>query len=326
MSRSGYDDYSVGPFDAFYSKLRRSKGRHNTNSQPSKGRERDSGILQLNTHCDNSKANDLLMSELQQLLCDMEAYELQIEETCEAITQTERVIERHRRVIEEQNKSLCELNKYGQSIEYKLSLSRDKIAQVRQRLADIKRGNSKGKLYSSQSRGRSTRAVPSELSSEYIPQPNTVEALTQFHQIPVDFIRKKLVEFRVHYADTKEQRTGWDRCFYNWVINGWKRERHNVVIDKAFEPSDELMKNFAKEGVTAEFCEEEKERFILYWQEQQATFTPKLWQERFKQWIHRTWRRHRTDETSKRPSRPTTEEFANASKSDRFHFNFDEEE
>lgn len=333
MSRNGYDNYSVGPFDAFYSRLQRNGGYgshqpEKTQMAPLPGRE--SRVPAQRSSQAVSRENEALNEELKQMLTEEQAYEQRIEEACGALSEKERLIEEKVRLIKEQEKALeqqqqvlTELCHYGKTMEQKLSLLRRQIVQVRQQLTTEGQSN---RLFTSQSQGKQTRPAASQLPSDYTPQPSTVEALTQFNQIPVEFIQKKLIEFRIHYAETQEQRTGWDRSFYNWVVNGWKRERHNETINQDFCPVPELLQELAKVGIPVDFCEQERKGFILYWQEQQATFTPKLWQERFKQWIQRAWRRQKTDEGRARSSRPTTEEFTNASRSDRFNFDFDEDD
>ena len=339
MSRNGYENYSVGPFDAFYSRLQRSEHephqRQNTQMSSLSGRDLRVSASQPSSAITHPESQ-ALKTELEQLLSEEKVCEHGIEEACDALQEKKRLIDEQRKRLEKQQKALEELCHYGQTMEQKLTSLRQQIIAVRQKMAMVTEKDSSNRLFTSQSRGSKvhgrqahggqTRPLASVLSPNYAPQANAIEALAQFHHIPTEFIQKKLIEFRIHYTETQEQRTGWDRSFYNWVVNGWKREKHNKMIDRDFCPEPELLKALQPEGISPEFCEKECQGFILYWREQQATFTPKLWQERFKQWVLRAWRRQKTDEGRARSSRPTTEEFANASRSDRFHFDFDKDD
>ena len=186
----------------------------------------------------------------------------------------------------------------------------------------------KKKIFTSQAESETgrTKAIARALSPDYTPQASVMELLTQFHQIPAAYINEQLLEFRIYYTDTQESRPSWDRCFYKWVDNNWKREKNNQGITADFQPASNILSELSAEGIAADFCEQERPGFILYWQEQEARFTPRLWQERYMQWIRRAWRRYQANEGHTRPSRPTTEELTDTSWVGKYQFNFDEDE
>ena len=77
------------------------------------------------------------------------------------------------------------------------------------------------------------------LIDNWQPSPATIEALTQLHRIPGQFIAEQLVEFKTYWRDRADPKTSWDaaflkRCPQQWKSYGaeWRRVADDEFLDK----------------------------------------------------------------------------------------------
>ncbi|MCY4177519.1 MAG: DnaT-like ssDNA-binding domain-containing protein [Endozoicomonadaceae bacterium] len=299
MRRNG--QYYLGPFDAYYSESQSKKNTSEDIQWFNRKTDQKSSRTAIPERRSISFSNSELMLEAHQ-------YEKELETISRKVASQELRVSKQKQTLEDEECTLHKLNQYREVLSEKLS-------QMRQQM-DNKSNN---QIFCS------TEDDPrkSLLSDNYQPPDRVIEVLVEFHQIPPEFIKKQLIEFKIYYAEIQEKRTGWDQLFYKWVIRGWKRDKHKKTIDKHFCPDQTSVEELTAEAIDEKFCQQEIEKFILYWQEQKAAFTPILWQERFKQWVRRAWKRNKANEKESRPSYPTTEEFADTEKADKYQFSFE---
>ncbi len=325
MSPRGCLDYFLGPFERDMHNKRFLRKSAFANSVPEVTVRADLLTSSVSDQRDvEAKVEfDELKGKLDQLKDREQDVEECIENACSTLQQKEKLFAEHQKALAREQQALNDICLYGKSMEQDLASLRKEISQVKEQMV-----SAEGKLSVSQPKPYSSRELqrgPLTLPEDYTPKISAVEALTQFHQIPEDFISRKVIEFRLYYAETGEQRKGWDSIFYKWVVKRWKQERFNELLSDNFNPEPALIKELSGEGISLQFLEQERKGFILYWQEQQAEFTPKIWQERFKQWIQRSWRRYQSNEDYSRPSYASTEELTDISRGEKYKFNFDDE-
>lgn len=82
------------------------------------------------------------------------------------------------------------------------------------------------------------------LIDNWQPSPATIEALTQLHRIPSQFISEQLVEFKTYWRDRADSKTSWDaaflkRCPQQWKSYGaeWRRVADDEFLDKHTDKS-----------------------------------------------------------------------------------------
>ena len=171
----------------------------------------------------------------------------------------------------------------------------------------------------------SSETIHKSIPENYHPSDIVIEQLTQFVKIPEDYIYEQIPEFKIYYMETQAKRLSWDQVFCSWVKKSWNFNKDKIKIEDDFTPTEETLKNCANKGISDDICMNELKSFILYWKSNNSQYTPKMWQERFFNWIQRKHENEKKYETYSRTSYPTTEELANTQLSERYQFNFDDE-
>ena len=154
MSQSSYENYAVGPFDAFYS----SQQRLGSNNASEPGRQYSG--QKVKDHCRSQVSADInvdmnvdmdrntvtarqsqILARLEKLSVEEQRYIKMIEKACRDIEAACRIVNNNKNLIEERQKllteqtsALNELYDYGRSIKRKLGIIREKIGEARQEI------------------------------------------------------------------------------------------------------------------------------------------------------------------------------------------------
>ncbi|MBE8215554.1 MAG: hypothetical protein HAW62_04390 [Endozoicomonadaceae bacterium] len=281
------------------------------------------------THHDTQFNLEKLKNDLAVLLQQEQHYLHDIEQTQTGMNAKKTLINNFEQQVQQHLQSLNMLSIYGNNINNQLHQVQHQIHQIKNQIHETEcyKKNSSNTLYkhSDVNQDQQTRCPADCLPSNYEPVITTLETLIQFHHISLEYIEKKLIEFRIHFQETQEKRVGWDRIFYRWVVNAWQYEGNNQPFPSDFTPTEESLSELTNQGISLDFCIQALEYFIVFWKEKDVMMGLKIWQSQYKKWVLRAWRRHNQDETRIQASRPTTEEFMDTSWVDRYQFNFHED-
>ena len=139
------------------------------------------------------------------------------------------------------------------------------------------------------------------------------EQLLQMAQlnIPVDFIREQLPEFRIYWRDRHETRHSWGAKFLQHVVKKYrdyetqqarqKRESEietpfiqqqlETAINSGWRPSKDALEVLVKHAnISLAFVEDAIPEFVLYWQERGEV--GRTWNSKFIQHVKRQWVRY----------------------------------
>ena len=139
------------------------------------------------------------------------------------------------------------------------------------------------------------------------------EQLLQFAQlnIPQDFIREQLPEFRIYWRDRQESRHSWGAKFLSHVVKKYRdyetvmaRKKREGEIETPFiqqqletamtigwRPSKDALEVLVKHAsISLAFVEDAIPEFVLYWQERGEV--GRTWNSKFIQHVKRQWVRY----------------------------------
>ncbi|MDX1505739.1 MAG: DnaT-like ssDNA-binding domain-containing protein [Spongiibacter sp.] len=135
------------------------------------------------------------------------------------------------------------------------------------------------------------------ISADWRPDPASVEYLTRFNRVSIEFIESVLPDFIAHYRESGEARSSWSSTFSQYVSRRWKKHQYAEIeqasqsgIDGGWRPSQDALDILLRDGVSMHFIEDAIPEFILYWRERGTVDSN--WNSRFLQHIRLQWARY----------------------------------
>lgn len=143
------------------------------------------------------------------------------------------------------------------------------------------------------------RRAPSDgsatpIGNHWQPDRESVNYLTQFHQVDSGFIDALIPEFIVFWRDKGDARSSWNSTFTQHVARRWKEHRYQQTeeaqtqaLDRAWQPSIDALDILERSGIDRSFIEDAVPEFVLYWRENGKK--DRQWNTRFIEHVRRQW-------------------------------------
>lgn len=148
------------------------------------------------------------------------------------------------------------------------------------------------------------------IAANWEPDGEQLQQMAQLN-IPADFIREQLPEFRIYWRDRQETRHSWGAKFLQHVIKKYRehetlqarqkreseietpfiQQQPEVAMSMGWRPSKDALEVLVKHAnISLAFVEDAIPEFVLYWQERGEV--GRTWNSKFIQHVKRQWVRY----------------------------------
>ncbi len=138
---------------------------------------------------------------------------------------------------------------------------------------------------------------PSKISADWRPGQETMDYLSQFHNIGPEFVDAILPEFVHYWLERGEVRNSWSGTFNGWAVKRWKRHHQErreqaltTVMHRDWLPDIDAVELLRRDEIPASFIEDAIPEFVLYWRDDGSE--QRNWNMRFVEHIRRQWARY----------------------------------
>ncbi|MBB3047768.1 hypothetical protein FHR99_002034 [Litorivivens lipolytica] len=142
------------------------------------------------------------------------------------------------------------------------------------------------------SNGRDGSARP--IDSDWQPDKESINYLTQFHGVDPAFIEGLVPEFISHWREKGNARASWNSTFTQHVAKRWKKHQYDqqelaqtMPISPDWQPSQDALEILERADIDRSFIEDAVPEFVLYWRE--SGHRDRRWNTRFIEHVRRQW-------------------------------------